>query len=73
MKTDDDEQSETRQEDVHEDAGEEKRGSTIRVTAAKKKPGRIKSRKTHVSPSKPSSFSVMVTVWLKTASWKMFP
>lgn len=27
MKTDDDEQSETRQEDVHEDAGEEKRAA----------------------------------------------
>lgn len=30
-------------------------------------------RPSYVSPSSPSSFSVIVTVWLKTASWKMFP
>lgn len=29
--------------------------------------------KAHVSPSSPSSFSVMVTVWLNTASWNTFP
>lgn len=28
---------------------------------------------TYVSPSKPSSLSVTVTVWLNTASWKTFP
>lgn len=28
---------------------------------------------TYVSPSSPSSRSVTVTVWLNTASWKMFP
>lgn len=32
-----------------------------------------KVKSTYVSPSNPSSLSVMVTVWLNTASWKIIP
>lgn len=69
------EQPKTWQEDIHEDPGRERERVGLRTNAGKgggKKIGCVYMH-AYVSPSSPSSLSVMVTVWLNTASWKTFP
>lgn len=69
-------QPKTWQEDIHEDPGREREGGFMDKCRQR---GREKSQigciymHAYVSPSSPSSLSVMVTVWLNTASWKTFP